>query len=81
MNDFRTTPDTMQRQSMENPPGLPALTSPLTRFNELRPRVLDEVGQRTMGEFAHAKLDLLLGEVLYSERLRLKRDRPNWFTR
>ena len=55
--------------------------SPLTSFEEIRARVLDEVSRRTAGEFENRNLDLVLGETLYSERLRLKRDRPNVFTR
>ena len=69
--------------------GLPTATStaavisptPLTGFDEIRPRVLDEVCRRTTVEVGSTPLDLLLGETLYSERLRLKRDRPNIFTK
>lgn len=60
---------------------LPLVDGPLVHFNEMRLRVLVEVVTRTLGDFDQDQLDLVLGEALYLERLRLKRDRGNIFTR
>ena len=61
-------------------PQLPAQT-PLYRFESIRPKILSDVVDRTLEEFSSHSLDLLLGEALYSEKQRLKRDRGNIFTR
>jgi glycerol-3-phosphate O-acyltransferase len=60
---------------------LPIVEGPLTHFNDLRLRVLADVVTRTMEEFENSALDLTLGEALYSENFRLKRERPNLFTK
>jgi glycerol-3-phosphate O-acyltransferase len=58
-----------------------AQSSPLLHFGEIRPAVLEEVAKRSMSELARGNLDLLLGEAVYSERLRIKREKFNVFTR
>ncbi|MEN9724168.1 MAG: hypothetical protein RJB38_2154 [Pseudomonadota bacterium] len=59
----------------------PLLSSPLERFSEIRPAVLDRVVSRTMEDFSHASVDLLLGEALYQERVRIKRGGDGGFLR
>ncbi len=54
---------------------------PLTRFQAIRPQILKRVSERTFENFTDSSLDILLGEALYSERLRMSRDRWNPFTR
>lgn len=44
-------------------------------------RVLADVVAATVATFENTNLDILLGEALYSERQRLKRERPTIFTR
>ncbi len=53
----------------------------LNRFEELRPGILQDVVSQTEGEFNPATLDLTIGEALYAERFRMKRDKGNIFTR
>ena len=53
---------------------------PLIRFNELRKPVLKDVVSRTRLEFESSNLDLLLGEALYLERARLKREHATLHT-
>jgi glycerol-3-phosphate O-acyltransferase len=60
---------------------IPIVRGPLSRFEGVRPQILADVTARTLQEFASAPLDLVLGEALYAERLRLKRNRPNVFTK
>lgn len=60
---------------------LPIVEGPLTRFNDVRLRVLADVVTRTIEEFENSSLDFSLGEALYLENFRLKRERPNLFTK
>jgi glycerol-3-phosphate O-acyltransferase len=61
--------------------------TPLWNFDSLRSSILSDVSARSEGEILSQiegqpqALDLMLGEALYSERLRLRRTRPNWFTK
>ncbi|MCM2279327.1 MAG: 1-acyl-sn-glycerol-3-phosphate acyltransferase [Oligoflexia bacterium] len=50
-------------------------------FERVRLRVLADVVARTQERFARAPLDMLLGEALYLENVRLKREEANLFTR
>ncbi|MBC7385319.1 MAG: 1-acyl-sn-glycerol-3-phosphate acyltransferase [Cryobacterium sp.] len=54
--------------------------SPLVHFNEIRPRVVDEVVRRTLSEVPPEKVESELTAALYLERLRLQRERPSLFT-
>src|SRR4051812_43058260 len=56
-------------------------TGPLARLELIRAKLLDEVALRTIQEFSNAPLDLVLGEALFTENFRLKRDRGNIFTK
>jgi len=61
-------------------------SSPLIHFDDLRASVLEDVAQRSVSDLtrtvnAPGKMDLLIGEALYAERSRLKRNRPGLFTR
>jgi glycerol-3-phosphate O-acyltransferase len=60
---------------------VPIVEGSLHRMNEMRPSVLRTLEARTFSDFEHAKLDLLLGEALYAEKSRLKRERATIFTR
>ncbi|MCM2323331.1 MAG: 1-acyl-sn-glycerol-3-phosphate acyltransferase [Oligoflexia bacterium] len=61
---------------------VPVVEGRLFDFDKIRLRVLAEVLNRTVETFASADhLDHLLGEALYLERVRLKREKPNLFTR
>jgi len=60
---------------------VPIVEGSLHRMNEIRPGVLATARRRTMVDFEQAKLDLLLGEALYAEKNRLKRERATIFTR
>lgn len=60
---------------------LPMVEGALTRFDDARPAILEDVARATVEDFTPAQLDLILGEALYSERQRLKRDRGNVFTK
>jgi glycerol-3-phosphate O-acyltransferase len=53
----------------------------LWTFNEIRPKILAEVVEKTSQHFERAPKDLILGEALYAERLRMRKFRPNLFTR
>jgi glycerol-3-phosphate O-acyltransferase len=59
------------------------MTGPLSRFEKERTQILSDVVSRSEQELraANPSLDLLVGQALYQERLRLKRNRPNLFTR
>jgi glycerol-3-phosphate O-acyltransferase len=60
----------------------PMVEGPLTHLNEKRPAILESVVSQTMQDLSGAQsLDLLLGEALYSEKVRLKRDHGNLFTK
>ena len=65
---------------------LPIAQSPLDQaalwnFNNLRPSILDDAVERAENELSGSSMDVLLGEALYSERVRLKRNKTNIFTR
>ncbi len=60
---------------------VPSVAGPLTLFQSIRPRILQQVVDRTVENFAGVSLDVLLGEALYAERLRLRGMRWNLFTR
>jgi glycerol-3-phosphate O-acyltransferase len=59
----------------------PAIGSPLTEFDVIRPRVLEDVVNRTMAEIPAAKAENELTAALYLERQRLHRERGNLFTK
>lgn len=63
---------------------IPIVTGPLTRLNAERPAILKDVVTRSENELGIStpqSLDLLLGEAMYAERARLRRNRPNLFTK
>jgi glycerol-3-phosphate O-acyltransferase len=60
---------------------IPITHGPLSRLDDIRPRLLNDVVKRTLDEFSNSHLEGLLGEAFYSERLRLKRNRGNIFTK
>lgn len=58
------------------------MEGPLNSFEEKRARILEETVNLTMKDFSKAKsLELLVGEALYAERLRIKREHGNVFTK
>jgi glycerol-3-phosphate O-acyltransferase len=57
------------------------ITTPLEQFAKLRPGVLDRVLARTMQDLSSQPSELLLGEALYQERVRIKRGGDNLFTK
>ena len=59
----------------------PSGYGPLGEWERARLRVLADVVSATVGTYENTPLDVLLGEALYSERQRLKRERPNLFTK
>lgn len=60
---------------------LPIILGPLGDLNRSRLRILADVVNQTMADFSASPLDIVLGESLYQERYRLKRDPPNVFTK
>src|SRR4051812_36067391 len=60
---------------------VPIVPGPLSRLDEIRSSLLGNVAQKTKEELSHTALELLLGEALYSEKQRLRHNRPNIFTR
>ena len=60
---------------------LPFIPGPLGDFGGKRLRVLADVISQTTADFSSSPLELILGESLYQERMRLKRERPNIFTK
>lgn len=57
----------------------PDISGPLSRLNDLRPEILKQVNLRTLSELETASNpDLVLGEALYQERMRLRKKRPNF---
>src|SRR4051794_21126729 len=60
---------------------VPIVKGPLSRLSTIRPTILEDVIKKTKEELSGTALDLLLGEALYSEKLRLRRNRPSLFTR
>ena len=59
------------------------IAGPLSSLGERRSEILTQVEARALSDFSDssASLDLILGQALYSERMRLHRSRPNLFTR
>ena len=79
-------PHQKSESSAVKPPHLapepsPMNLGPLHDFNTARPQVLADVIQESYSSLVEQPLDILLGETLYSERLRMKRFRPNLFTK
>lgn len=60
---------------------VPVVSGKLDRLEELRPAILSDVVSRSQRELERVPPEVLLGEALYAEKLRLKRNRPNLFTR
>ena len=60
---------------------VPIVAGPLSRLERIRAQLLSDVAEKTQLDLSRNKPEVLLGEALYSERLRLKRSRPNLFTR
>lgn len=58
----------------------PIVDGPLTTFNDVRPKILSDVVQRTMQDLSHVPSESLLSEALFLERMRMKRFRANLFT-
>ncbi len=60
---------------------IPIVEGPLSRIEQLRHSLMDEVIQKTVENFSQSHLEMLLGEVLYLERLRMNRKQKhilNW---
>jgi glycerol-3-phosphate O-acyltransferase len=53
---------------------------PLNHFNEVRPKILSDVVQRTVHDLSHLSTEMLLSEALFQERIRMKRVKANLFT-
>ncbi len=60
---------------------VPVVAGPLSRLDKIRPQLLQEVLTKTQEDLSSMPSEELLGEALYLERLRLKRNRGNLFTR
>jgi len=58
----------------------PMVNGPLTTFNQVRPKILTDVVQRTMQDLSQIPSESLLSEALFLERMRMKRLRANLFT-
>ena len=59
---------------------LPAVEGALWRLPEMRAQILDEVAGRTYQDLKSSPFDFLLGEALFQERQRLKREPFSIFT-
>lgn len=70
----------MDSLDLESGTSLP-ITSPLTEFSRIRPRVLDEVVTRTVAEVPTIKVESELTAALYLERQRLQREKGSLFTK
>lgn len=62
-------------------PSRPLVLGPLGHWERSRLRVLADVVSATTQHFQSADADTLLGEALYLERQRLKREKANFFTK
>ena len=65
---------------------IPVQIGPLSQLEKMRSGILDGVSKKTFLEFENLNSstsfkDVLLGEALYAEKMRLKRERFNLFTR
>lgn len=60
---------------------IPIVPGPLSSLERLRFGLLEDVVKKTQKDLSTASLEVLLGEALYSERLRMRRSRPTIFTR
>lgn len=70
----------MASLDLESGTSLP-ITSPLTEFSHIRPRVLDDVVGRTVSEVPIIRVESELTAALYLERQRLQRERGSLFTK
>jgi len=55
--------------------------SPLTRLQPKRAEIISAVARETGKQFEKERLELILGQTLFAERQRLRREKPNLFTR
>jgi glycerol-3-phosphate O-acyltransferase len=60
---------------------IPIISGPLSNLDRIRPDLLKAVALKTQADLSRYNPESLLGEALYSERFRLKRSRPNIFTK
>jgi glycerol-3-phosphate O-acyltransferase len=60
---------------------VPIVPGPLSQLEDIRPALLASVTEQTKQDLSQIPLEVLLGEALYTERARLKRERGNIFTR
>ena len=58
-----------------------AMQSPLSVFDSIRPRILEDVVERARGDVPEIKIENELTAALYLEKQRLNRDRGNLFTK
>ncbi len=75
-----TNPDTGSHPAI-NFKQLPVVPGPLSKLEGIRAELLNQVVERTKADLTEEDLESLLGEALYTEKLRLKRERNNFFTR
>lgn len=59
---------------------IPIIHGPLSRLEQIRGGLIQDVVRRTQEELSEGNLEFLLSEALYVEKTRLKRTRPNIFT-
>lgn len=60
---------------------VPIVPGQLSQLENVRSALLKDVVERTQSELSESALEGLLGEALFTERLRLKREKPTLFTR
>jgi glycerol-3-phosphate O-acyltransferase len=60
---------------------IPIVTGKLSQLPEMRPKILADVVARSEHQLEAIPPEMLLGEALYGEKARLKRNRPNIFTK
>jgi glycerol-3-phosphate O-acyltransferase len=60
---------------------IPVVQGPLFNLEHLRKKMIEGTVTQTLGDFNSGSLDLLIGEAMYQERLRIKRENYNLFTR
>ncbi|MFZ9595345.1 MAG: 1-acyl-sn-glycerol-3-phosphate acyltransferase [Bdellovibrionia bacterium] len=60
---------------------VPIIPGSLFDLEKKRARILSEVVQKTKEDLSQESLENLLGEALFSEKARLKRQSLNWYTR
>ncbi|MEO7164046.1 MAG: 1-acyl-sn-glycerol-3-phosphate acyltransferase [Bdellovibrionia bacterium] len=59
---------------------LPIIHGPLFELEQKRPGLLADVVQKTKDDLSDSSLEVVLGEALYSERIRMRRESFNPFT-